>query len=68
MTNGNVGIGTIQPQANLQVSGTFIAGTQNIVAGIDASILGGKSNEVKSNYSSIGGGESNNVESLRSFI
>lgn len=68
LTNGNVGIGTIQPQANLQVSGTFIAGTQNIVAGIYSSILGGNSNEVKSNYSSIGGGESNNVESLRSFI
>lgn len=61
LTNGYVGIGLL-PKANLQVSGTFIAGYNNSVGWAYSSILWGWDNTINnSSYSSILGGESNYI-------
>ncbi|MFA6255616.1 MAG: hypothetical protein WC606_00395 [Candidatus Absconditabacterales bacterium] len=65
LTGGNVGIGTIGPKANLQVSGTFIAGEySNTVDGSDSSIGGGSGNIINgtSDFSVIPGGQSNKIQ------
>ena len=65
--DGNVGIGTSDPSATLQVSGTFASGNTNNDADGNMSFIGGGSgNTASGNSSFVGGGVGNEASGLTS--
>ncbi len=68
-SGGNVGIGTTQPKANLQVVGNFIAGwTNSNISWNNSSIAGGNDNNIIGIWSFIWWGKDNNIQWDYNFI
>jgi hypothetical protein len=59
-TDGDVGIGTLTPDADLQIIGRFVSGTSsNTAIGTNSAVLGGTDNITTGTYSAVVGGLNN---------
>ena len=81
--SGGVGIGTNDPQADLQIVGRFISGDANNAAGasrtfvgggasnlataFNAAVIGGQENEATGNHSFVGGGTENTATAINTL-